>query len=68
MLDAIIRFALRFRGVIFSLAVVAAGYGLFSLTRARLDVFPEFAPPMSIVQAQARAVNFSATMLMSAPS
>jgi Cu/Ag efflux pump CusA len=34
MLNAIIRFSLRFRGVIFSLAVVAAGYGLFTLTRA----------------------------------
>lgn len=53
MLDAIIRFSLRFRGVIFSLAVMAAGYGLFSLMRARLDVFPEFAPPMSIVQTTA---------------
>ncbi|WP_028207428.1 efflux RND transporter permease subunit [Paraburkholderia nodosa] len=53
MLDAIIRFSLRFRGVIFSLAVMVAGYGLFSLTRAKLDVFPEFAPPMSIVQTAA---------------
>ncbi|TAM18725.1 MAG: efflux RND transporter permease subunit [Pandoraea sp.] len=53
MLNAIIRFSLRFRGVIFSLAVVAAGYGLFTLTRAKLDVFPEFAPPMSIVQTAA---------------
>lgn len=53
MLDAIIRFSLRFRGVIFSLAVMAAGYGLFTLTRAKLDVFPEFAPPMSIVQTAA---------------
>ena len=53
MLDSIIRFSLRFRGVIFSLAVMAAGYGLFTLTRAKLDVFPEFAPPMSIVQTAA---------------
>ncbi|MDR3098828.1 MAG: efflux RND transporter permease subunit, partial [Paraburkholderia sp.] len=53
MLDAIIRFSLRFRGVVFALALMTAGYGLFSLTRAKLDVFPEFAPPMSIVQAQA---------------
>ncbi|PMS19644.1 CusA/CzcA family heavy metal efflux RND transporter [Trinickia dabaoshanensis] len=50
MLNAIIRFSLRFRGVIYALAVIAAGYGLFTLTRAKLDVFPEFAPPMSIVQ------------------
>ncbi|PVX85583.1 efflux RND transporter permease subunit [Paraburkholderia unamae] len=53
MLDAIIRFSLRFRGVIFSLAIMTAGYGLFSITRAKLDVFPEFAPPMSIVQTAA---------------
>ncbi|HEX2518204.1 MAG TPA: efflux RND transporter permease subunit, partial [Castellaniella sp.] len=48
-----IRFSLRFRGVIFSLAIMVIGYGIFSLTQAKLDVFPEFAPPMSIVQATA---------------
>ncbi len=53
MLKAIIRFSLRFRGVIFSLAIMAIGYGIFSLTQAKLDVFPEFAPPMSIVQTTA---------------
>ncbi|UMY33504.1 efflux RND transporter permease subunit [Burkholderia contaminans] len=53
MLNAIIRFSLRFRGVIYALALVAAGYGLYTLTRAKLDVFPEFAPPMSIVQTEA---------------
>ncbi|TAM55916.1 MAG: efflux RND transporter permease subunit [Paraburkholderia sp.] len=53
MLNAIIRFSLRFRGVIYALAVIAAGYGLYALTRAKLDVFPEFAPPMSIVQTAA---------------
>ncbi|UMY33427.1 efflux RND transporter permease subunit [Burkholderia contaminans] len=53
MLNAIIRFSLRFRGIVYALAVLAVGYGLFSLTRAKLDVFPEFAPPMSIVQTEA---------------
>lgn len=53
MLNAIIRFSLRFRGVIYALAILCAGYGLYSLTRAKLDVFPEFAPPMSIVQTEA---------------
>ncbi|MGN6665939.1 MAG: efflux RND transporter permease subunit, partial [Trinickia sp.] len=53
MLNAIIRFSLRFRGVIYALAVITAGYGFFTLTRANLDVFPEFAPPMSLVQAAA---------------
>ena len=53
MLAAIIRFSLRFRGVIYALAVVAVGYGIFSMMRADLDVFPEFAPPMSMVQVEA---------------
>ncbi|KAK43730.1 acriflavin resistance protein [Caballeronia jiangsuensis] len=53
MLNAIIRFSLRFRGVIYALALITAGYGLYSLTRAKLDVFPEFAPPMSIIQTEA---------------
>ena len=53
MLNAIIRFSLRFRGVVYALAVVTAGYGLYALTRAKLDVFPEFAPPTSLVQIEA---------------
>lgn len=53
MLNSIIRFSLRFRGVIYALAIVAFCYGLYSLTNAKLDVFPEFAPPMSVVQTEA---------------
>lgn len=53
MLKAIIRFSLRFRGVIYALAIIVASYGFYSLTRAKLDVFPEFAPPMSMVQTEA---------------
>jgi CzcA family heavy metal efflux pump len=57
MLNAIIRFSLRFRAVIYALALITAGYGLYSLTRAKLDVFPEFAPPMSIVQTEAPGLS-----------
>jgi CzcA family heavy metal efflux pump len=57
MLYAIIRFSLRFRGVIYALAVLLTGYGLYTLTRAKLDVFPEFAPPMSIVQTEAPGLS-----------
>jgi CzcA family heavy metal efflux pump len=53
MLKSIIRFSLRFRGIVYALAVIAAGYGIFAMTRAKLDVFPEFAPPMSLVQTEA---------------
>lgn len=57
MLNAIIRFSLRFRGVIFALAVLAAIQGVYSLTRARLDVFPEFAPPMTMIQTEAPGLS-----------
>jgi len=57
MLSAIIRFSLRFRGVIYALAVLAGAYGLYTLGRAKLDVFPEFAPPMSIIQTEAPGLS-----------
>ncbi len=57
MLNAIIRFSLRFRGVIYALAALACGYGLYTLTQAKLDVFPEFAPPMTVVQTEAPGLS-----------
>ncbi|GAB3468697.1 efflux RND transporter permease subunit [Massilia terrae] len=57
MLESMIRFALRFRGVIYALAVLAAIQGIDSVLRARLDVFPEFAPPMTMIQAEAPGLS-----------
>ena len=57
MLNAIIRFALRFRGVIYALAVLTSVYGVYSATRARLDVFPEFAPATAVVQTEAPGLS-----------
>ena len=53
MLAALIRFSLRFRGVIFALAVLVLGYGAYDLARAGLDIFPEFAPNQVIIQTEA---------------
>ena len=53
MLSAIVRFSLRFRGIIIALACALLGYGLYSLTQARYDVFPEFAPPQVVIQTEA---------------
>ncbi|MCW8806528.1 MAG: efflux RND transporter permease subunit [Rhodanobacter sp.] len=53
MLSAIVRTVIRFRGVTIALGVLAVAYGVLALDRARLDVFPEFAPPQAIVQAEA---------------
>ncbi|MBS0318172.1 MAG: efflux RND transporter permease subunit, partial [Proteobacteria bacterium] len=53
MLNAIVGFAVRLRGVMIALAVLATAYGVLALGHARLDVFPEFAPPQAIVQTEA---------------
>ena len=53
MLRAIVRFSLRFRGIIVALACALLGYGLYALMRARYDVFPEFAPPEVSIQTEA---------------
>ena len=53
MLTAIVRFSLRFRGVVIALACVLLGYGFYSLARAKYDVFPEFAPPQVVIQTEA---------------
>jgi CzcA family heavy metal efflux pump len=57
MLSAIVRFALRFRGVVIALAAVVLGYGGYSLLRARYDVFPEFAPPEVVIQTEAPGLS-----------
>ncbi len=53
MLTAIVRFSLRFRGVIIAFACALLGYGLYSLSQATYDVFPEFAPPQVVIQTEA---------------
>ncbi|HLW81465.1 MAG TPA: efflux RND transporter permease subunit [Candidatus Acidoferrales bacterium] len=53
MLSAIVRFSLRFRGIVIVLACALLGYGLYALTQARYDVFPEFAPPEVVIQTEA---------------
>ena len=57
MLNSIVRFSLRFRGIIYAVAVLLGAYGVFTLTRAKLDVFPEFAPPMAIIQTEAPGLS-----------
>src|SRR5713226_1248746 len=53
MLNGIVQFSLRFRGVIIALACALLAYGLYSLTQAAYDVFPEFAPPQVQIQTEA---------------
>jgi len=53
MVSALVRFATRRPGVVIGLGASLIGYGLTVVARARLDVFPEFAPPQVSIQTEA---------------
>src|SRR6476619_2247301 len=53
MLQAIVHWELRFRGVVVSLACLLLVYGLWVAAHAKLDVFPDFVPPQVTVQTEA---------------
>jgi CzcA family heavy metal efflux pump len=57
MLSAIVRVSLRFRGVIIALAIVAIGYGIYSVSTAKYDVFPEFATPQISIQTESQGLS-----------
>ncbi|HEV2327768.1 MAG TPA: efflux RND transporter permease subunit [Verrucomicrobiae bacterium] len=57
MLNHIVQFALRHRGVVVALAVVVIVYGLYTVARTRLDVFPEFSPPQVELQTEAPGLS-----------
>jgi len=53
LLGSVVRFSLRFKGVVIALATLLLAYGIFSLTQARYDVFPELASKQIEVQTEA---------------
>ena len=57
MLRNLVQFSIRFRGVAIALACVLVGYGIFALTRAKYDVYPEFAPPQVVIQTEAPGLS-----------
>ncbi len=57
MLTQIVHFSLRFRGVIIALACALVVHGLYTLSRAKYDVFPEFAPPQVAIQTEAPGLS-----------
>ena len=57
MMSALVRFSIRFSGVIIGLATLVVLYGLYSLTRSNLDVFPEFSPTQIIIQTESPGLS-----------
>jgi CzcA family heavy metal efflux pump len=57
MLSRIVKFSLRFPGVVVLLALLLLGYGAYVGMRTRTDVFPEFAPPMVVIQTEAPGLS-----------
>lgn len=54
---ALVRFAIRFRGIVLALGCALFGYGWFALGNAKYDVFPEFAPPQVAIQTEAPGLS-----------
>lgn len=57
MMQALVRFSIRFNGVIIGLASLLVIYGLYSLTRSNLDVFPEFSPTQLVIQTESPGLS-----------
>lgn len=53
MLNLLVSFSLRFRGIVISLACLLLAYGIFITYRAKLDVFPNFVQPQVVIQTEA---------------
>ncbi len=57
MMSALVRFSIRYSGVIVGMALLIVMYGLYTLQRANLDVFPEFAPTQVVIQTEAPGLS-----------
>lgn len=57
MLSAIVRTALKRRGIILAFALALLAFGSYTLTRAKYDAFPDFAPPYVSIQTEAPGLS-----------
>ncbi|OAI05953.1 acriflavin resistance protein [Methylomonas methanica] len=53
MLALLVRFSIRYSGIVVALALLLFAYGIYRLTNAGLDIFPEFSPKQVIIQTEA---------------
>ena len=57
MISYIVRQSIKYPGVVVALALTVIVYGLYVLTRANLDVFPEFSPSQVVIQTEAPGLS-----------
>ena len=57
MLSTLVRFSIRFYGIVIVLAMIILLYGSYRFTTAGLDIFPEFAPKRVIIQTEAPGLS-----------
>src|SRR5215470_19766426 len=57
MIAFLVRQSIRLPGVVVALALTIVIYGFYSLTRANLDVFPEFSPSQVVIQTEAAGLS-----------
>lgn len=57
MLSVLVRFAIERRAVVLAAACALVVYGLFALSNTGLDIFPEFAPKLVVVQTEAPGLS-----------
>ncbi len=57
MMPSLVRFSIRFHGVVIGLACLLVVYGLYGLSRANLDVFPEFSPTQVVIQTESPGLS-----------
>jgi Cu/Ag efflux pump CusA len=59
MLQALVDWSIHNRVVVIVLAVLLLGLGTYAADHAKLDVFPEFAPPQVVIQTEAPGLSAS---------
>jgi len=53
MIAGIVRSSIKYAGVVVTLAITIVSYGLYTISNANLDVFPEFSPSQVVLQIEA---------------
>ncbi|NOR72150.1 MAG: MMPL family transporter [Methylomarinum sp.] len=57
MLSTLVRFSIRFYGVVIALAVILLCYGSYRFSTAGLDIFPEFSPKQVVIQTESPGLS-----------